>query len=767
MQKESLAINPKPLAISQKPLAKISLFGKANLTFAYWLLPIAFLLLPITSFSQETTKRPKIGLVLSGGGAKGFAHIGVLKVLEEAGVKVDYIAGTSMGAVIGGLYASGYSATQIDSIFYNTDFDELLQDYIPRSSKSFYEKRNDQMYALTLPFDKLKIGVPIALSKGMYNYNLLSKLTHKVRHVRDFNKLPIPFLCVATDIEKGEQVILKEGYLAQAMLASSAFPSLFSPVEIDGKLLIDGGVVNNYPVEEIRKMGADIVIGVDVQDDLKDRNSLKDATQILVQITNLDMVKIMKDKQKLTDIYIKPEVSDYGVISFNEGQEIVKKGEEAAFGVSQQLKKLADTTIVYKLNEVKVKKDFLQVKSISINKLDNYTRAYVLGKLRFNNGKKITYEDLKTGINNINATQNFSRISYTLERKENEDELKLSLTENPTKTFLKFGLHYDGLYKSAVLANITQKKSLFKNDVASLDLGLGDNIRYNFDYYIDNGFYWSFGIKSRFNTFNKNVTTDFRNGELLSQLGLNTINIDFSDLTNQVYLQTVFIQKFLIGAGIEHKLLRIKSDNLGNINSTFEKSSYLSVFGNMTYDSFDNKLFPKKGWMFAGDIHSFLLSSDYTNEFNRFTIAKGEIGVVKSINKKLTLKVQSEVGFSIGEDSVPFFDFVLGGYGFNTVNNFKPFYGYDFLSIAGDSYFKSCFTLDYEFYKKNHFNLAANYANVQDQLFENGNWLSKPTYNGYAIGYGLESIIGPIEIKYAWSPELNRRYAYFTVGFAF
>ena len=767
MQKESLAINPKPLAISQKPLAKISFFGKAYLTFAYCLLPIVFLLLPITSFSQETTKRPKIGLVLSGGGAKGFAHIGVLKVLEEAGVKVDYIAGTSMGAVIGGLYASGYSATQIDSIFYNTDFDELLQDYIPRSSKSFFEKRNDQMYALTLPFDKLKIGVPIALSKGMYNYNLLSKLTHKVRHVRDFNKLPIPYLCIATDIEKGEQVILKEGYLAQAMLASSAFPSLFLPVEIDGKLLIDGGVVNNYPVEEIRKMGADIVIGVDVQDDLKDRNSLKDATRILVQITNLDMIKIMKDKQKLTDIYIKPEVSDYGVISFNEGQEIVKKGEEAAFGVSQQLKKLADTTIVYKLNEVKVKKDFLQVKSISINKLDNYTRAYVLGKLRFNNGKKITYEDLKTGINNINATQNFSRISYTLERKENEDELKLSLTENPTKTFLKFGLHYDGLYKSAVLANITQKKSLFKNDVACLDLGLGDNIRYNFDYYIDNGFYWSFGIKSCFNTFNKNVTTDFRNGELLSQLGLNTINIDFSDLTNQVYLQTVFIQKFLIGAGIEHKLLRIKSDNLGNINSTFEKSSYLSVFGYMTYDSFDNKLFPKKGWMFTGDIHSFLLSSDYTNEFNRFTIAKGEIGVVKSINKKLTLKVQSEVGFSIGEDSVPFFDFVLGGYGFNSVNNFKPFYGYDFLSIAGDSYFKSCFTLDYEFYKKNHFNLAANYANVQDELFENGNWLSKPNFNGYAVGYALESIIGPIEIKYSWSPELNRGYAYFTVGFAF
>lgn len=723
-----------------------------------------------TVFAQDSIKktRPKVGLVLSGGGAKGFAHIGVLKVLEEAGVKIDYITGTSMGAVVGGLYASGYNASQIDSIFYNTNFDELLQDYIPRSSKSFYEKRNDQMYAITLPFNRFKVGIPIALSKGMYNYNLLSTLTHKVRHVRDFSKLPIPFLCIATDIEKGDQVILKEGYLPQAMLASSAFPSLFSPVEIDGKLLIDGGVVNNYPVEEIRKMGADIVIGVDVQDDLKDRNSLKDATRILVQITNLDMIKSMKEKQKLTDIYIKPNVSDYGVISFDEGQTIIKIGEDAAKEpkVFAEIEKLGDKSN-YKLNRLATGTDSIKIKKITINKLDNYTRAYVLGKLRFKNGKTICYEDLKTGINNINATQNFSRISYTIEENENEDELKLTLVENPTTTFLKFGLHYDGLYKSAVLANLTQKKSLFKNDVLSLDLILGDNIRYNLDYYIDNGFYWSFGLKSRYNTFNKNVTTDFRDGQLLDLLGLNSINIDFQDWTNQAYMQTVFIQKFLIGAGIEHKFLKIKSENLIGTNPIFENSSYLSAFGYATYDSFDNKLFPKKGLMFSGEIQSYLHSSDYTKEFSRYSIAKGEIGIAKTFFKKLTLKVQSEAGFTIGEESVHFFDFVLGGYGFNTINNLKHFYGYDFLSISADSYIKSCFTLDYEIYKKNHINLSANFANVEDNLFETGNWLSKPTYNGYAIGYALESIIGPIEIKYSWSPELSKGYTYFSVGFPF
>jgi NTE family protein len=719
--------------------------------------------------AQDTIQknRPKIGLVLSGGGAKGFAHIGVLKVLEKAGVKVDFIGGTSMGAVVGGLYASGYSATQIDSIFYNTNFDELLQDYIPRSSKSFYEKKNNEMYAISLPFHKFKIGIPIALSKGMYNYSLLTKLTHKVRHVRDFNQLPIPFICIATDIEKGEEVVLNSGYLAQAMLASSAFPSLFHPVEIDGKLLIDGGVINNYPVEELRKMGADIIIGVDVQDNLKDRNSLNDATRILVQITNLDMIKKMEEKIKITDIYIKPDVSEFGVISFNQGRDIIKKGEEAALLNIKKLKELSAISNEYQPNNLKVKKDTLLIKSVSLNRVENYTRAYIMGKLHLKNGEKISYDDLKTGINNINATQNFSRINYTLESYQEADELKLNLTENPIKTYFKFGLHYDGLYKSALLVNLTRKNNLFKNDVLSLDVGLGDNIRYNFDYYIDNGFYWSFGLKSRYNQFNKNVTTDFSDGEILDQLGLNSINIDFADFSNQAYVQTVFIQKFLIGAGLELKNLKINSENLEAINPIFENSLYTSLFGYMKYDSYDNKLFPKKGWFFAGDIQSFIYSTDYTNEFNRFSIAKGEIGFVKTFFNKIAVKIDSDAGFAFGNDSVHFFDFVLGGYGFNTINNFKHFYGYDFLSISADSFIKSCFTFDYEFYKKNHVNFSANYANVEDDLFVTGNWLSQPKYSGYAVGYALESIIGPIEIKYTWSPEQSKGFTFVSVGFWF
>lgn len=732
---------------------------------------IAFILFSFftlaSGFSQEQKTeepRPKIGLVLSGGGAKGLAHIGVLKVLEQAGVKIDFIGGTSIGAVIGGLYASGYSANQIDSIFTQTNFDELLTDFIPRSSKNFYEKRSDELYALTLPFQNGKIGIPTAYTKGMYYYNLLNRLTYNVKDIRDFNKLPIPFLCVATNIETGKEVILRSGYLPQAMLASSALPTLISPVEIDGKLLIDGGVVNNYPVEAVRKAGADIIIGVDVQDGLKDRNGLKDVAKILVQISNLDMIEKMKKNKEETDIYIKPDVSNFGVISFNDLDEIVKRGEDGAISVYEKIKALAYDPNGYVVN-TNTAGDSLKIKSININKLQNYTRAYVIGKLGFKPGQYISYDDIKIGMDNLSATQNFSSITYTVDKNYLENDLNITLVENPVKTFLKFGLHYDGLFKTAVLVNITHKKTFFKNDVFLLDLILGDNLRYNFNYYVDNGFYWSYGFNSSFNAFNKNVLVDFQNQP--SDINSDRINIDYSDFTNQLYAQTIFVRKFLVGAGFEFKHLKIKSETIEKADPTIENSDYISAFGYMKFDSFDNKYFPKKGWYFAGDFHSYFYSKDFTNAFIPFSIAKGEAGIAKTFYKRMTLKAQAEAGIFMGSRSIPFFDFILGGYGFIPLNNLRYFYGYNFLSIAGDSYIKSTFTLDYEIFKKNHINFAANYANVEDYLYESTDWLSKPKYSGYAIGYGLETLIGPIEVKYTWSPELTKGFTFVTVGFYF
>ncbi len=327
-------------------------------------------------------------------------------------------------------------------------------------------------------------------------------------------------------------------------------------------------------------------------------------------------------------------------------------------------------------------------------------------------------------------------------------------------------MHYDNLFKSGILVNLTNKKTLFKNDISSIDIVLGDNFRYNFDYYLDNGFYWSFGIKSCFNQFNRNVAND-PSKPYYWNANVNNINLDFSDVTNQIYLQTLFAQKFLIGAGIEQKYLKIESETLSNSSPKIDKSNYTSVYSYLRYDSFDSKYFPKKGLFLSSDLQSYLLSSNYTGKFQPFSIVKADCGFATTITKNLSLNVQAEGGFSFGGDSVSFFDFVLGGYGNNKLNNFRPFYGYDFVSLAANSYLKTSATLDYEIFKKNHLSFSANYANLENNLFESLDWISLPKYSGYAIGYGLETVIGPIEIKHSFSPETGKSYTWFSIGFWF
>ncbi|MFL9845233.1 patatin-like phospholipase family protein [Flavobacterium rhizosphaerae] len=720
----------------------------------------------ISGQEEQPNHKPKIGVVLSGGGAKGLAHIGVLKVLEEAGVEISYIGGTSMGAIVGGLYASGYSAKELDSIFKGLDSDAMLQDYTPRGSQSFFEKRNDEIYALTLPFKGFRIGIPTALSKGLYNYTTVNRLTDRVRHIRDFNNLPIPFVCIATDVETGEEVVLRNGVLPDAILASGAFPSLYSPVEIDGRLLIDGGVTNNYPIEEVKKMGADIIIGVDVQDPLKTRDQIKGATGILVQINNYQMIKKMEGKRKATDIYIKPDISDFSVISFNDGGAIIDKGEEAARKIIDTLKTLGVGQPIV-VPHIPVQ-DSITIGQIHIEGVTHYTRSYVIGKLNFKPGTKISYEKFNLGISNLNATENFTGIHYCFEQGKEGEDLKLTLQENPINRYLKFGLHYDGLFKSALLVNITQKNFIRHNDAASLDVMLGDNFRYNFDYYFDNGFYVSYGLHSHFYEFNRNISSEYTLGKDLSEvLGVDTFNVHYSDFNNQLYVQTIFKQLFLLGGGAEFRHVKIKSETIQGINPIFDDSNYFSLYGYLKFDSYDNKYFPTQGYYFSGQAKAYLYSSDYNNEFNRFSIIKGELGTAKTIAKNLTLKVHSETGFTLGEKEGNTFDFILGGYGYHMSNNFRHFFGYDFLSISGNSYIKGDLTFDYEFIHKNHFNITANYANIGNNLYKEGKLFSLPQYKGYAVGYGMESIIGPLEIKHSWSPQTGHHYTWFSIGFWF
>lgn len=742
---------------------------KLNLVFF-----LLFLVYNLNSIHAQEDEQPKVGLVLSGGGAKGFAHIGALKVIDSLGIKIDYISGTSMGAIIGSLYATGYSGKQLESLFNTIDFDELINDKFPRASKPFYERDNSEKYAVSLPFDRFNISLPSALSRGQNVYNLLYQMMLPVNNVRDFENLPIPFFCIATNIETGESIIMDKGNLAEAVTASGALPSLFQPVIIDDKILIDGGVTNNFPVEELRAKGMDIIIGVDVQDALKDRESLKSAPEILLQINNFRTINAMKKKASLTDIYIKPDIAEFSVVSFSEGEDIIANGEAAARANIAELLKVKKQQSTYSEKPKLQLLDSIKINSINFTGNERYTRAYLLGKLKFKDNEKISYNDFKEGVNNLIATNNFNTLRYYLEPSSNNKGYNLmgEIRESEVSTFLRLGVHYDGLYKSAALANITKKRLLFNNDIASLDIILGDNSRYNFDYFIDKGFYISIGVKSRYNSFNKNINPLLaleEDSPLLT--GLNKIDVELTDFTNQIYLQTIFRKDFALRAGAEYKRLKITSETIIDNNQedefTFENTDYFSVYGNLIFDDYDNFNFPKSGFYFNGDFHLYLNASDFNTDFQQFSIAKANIGYAFSFTDQLALKTETSGGFKIGDNSTTTLGFGLGGYGKNFINNFQSFYGYDYLALSGDSFVKATFTLDYEIFKKHHILLAANYANIEDGIFETGEWITAPDYSGYALGYSLETFLGPLEGKYTYSPETGDGYWFFNLGFWF
>lgn len=724
-------------------------------------------------FAQNPVKKnPKVGLVLSGGGAKGLAHIGVLKAIDSLGVRIDYIGGTSMGAAVGGLYASGYSAQQLDSIFRKIDFDVLLGDKVPRASKTFQERKNAEKYAASLPFNNFKIQLPSSISRGQNVFNLFTKLTMNVREVSDFSKLPIPFYCMATDMETGASVLLDHGNLAEAIAISSTLPTLFQPVEYNGVLLMDGGIANNYPVELLSTKDLDYIIGVNVQEDLLSKDEIKSVSEILTQISNFRTVEAMKEKIQLTDLYIEPNVEGYSIISFNKGSEIIERGEMSVVPFLDELSAIAKTQNFQKPAFKPPVLDSLKINKVKIVGNEKYTNAYVFGKLRFRHNETLSFEDFKNGVNNLLATNNFKSFRYDFSLSEDEGyDLYGRIKETTNTSFLKLGVHYDQIFQSSVLLNFTQKQLLLKNDVLSLDFIFGDNSRINFDYYIDKGFYWSIGLNAKFTRFEYDINPLFFDRSLPAELNTE-IPTTFSDFTGSFFVETLIERDFSFKIGATFNRLNIYATSPLLI-STFQNSRYKIVesdFSNVNvlfkYDTIDNIFFPSSGFLFEGGMDLYLTASNI-DEFSQFSVLKANISKAFSVTKDLSFLIGTEGGFMVGNDKIPTLNFGLGGYTHHEIINNGTFFGYDFFSLSGNSFVKAYFNADYEFYKRHHINISGNFSNIGNDIFLNEEWLTLPSYSGYALGYGLETIFGPIELKFHWSPETDYTGVLVNLGYWF
>lgn len=308
----------------------------------------------------EPQERPKIGLALGGGGAKGGAHVGVLKVLEELNVPVDYIAGTSIGGIVGGLYATGLTADELADTIANIDWNEALRDKPPRRDLSFRKKEEDARYLFDLELGIGKGGIkwPSGFISGQNLFFLLQSMTLNVADVTDFRRLPIPFAAVATNVNTGEMAVLDSGYLATALRATMAIPGVFAPVEMDGMLLIDGGLVNNLPVDVVKAMGADVVIAVDLGAPLEAREVGESMIQIYQQTMRMLTRPNVKSRLEMADLVINPGVADFGTMAFGDIVEIMEQGFEAAADLSDELTKYSIDPASYQALRQSQRRDY-------------------------------------------------------------------------------------------------------------------------------------------------------------------------------------------------------------------------------------------------------------------------------------------------------------------------------------------------------------------------------------------------------------------------
>ena len=444
------------------------------------------LLFPLWGFSQEQSApaRPKLGLVLSGGGAKGFAHIGVLKVLEEAGLRPDMISGTSMGGIIGGLYSIGYSADTLYQIVRSQNWSRVLSDQIDLNEVLFEEKPFFKNEFLELPLQKGKVAPPSGLIEGQQIEQLLSKLALPVFNQENFSAFPIPFLCVAANVATGEPVVLDSGYLPDALRTTMAIPSVFTVVNRDSQVLVDGGLVRNFPVVELVERGAEVIIGVYTGARSSSQDKLTSFSDILYQSGFLMSIKDAEAQLPYLRLLLEPDLSALGADRFDSYEAIIAAGEQEARKFISVLKHLADS--LNALGPVPPKStlqylDSIFIDLIEINGNQFLEGAEILGRSGLEPGAWHTAEDLDYAVRHLYGTNLFRKVNYWLKEEYGQTRLVLRCKEK-LPAVLKTSILYDSYGDGGFLFSLTARNKLLPASRAMFIGQVAENYLFRLNY---------------------------------------------------------------------------------------------------------------------------------------------------------------------------------------------------------------------------------------------------------------------------------------------
>ncbi len=683
--------------------------------------------------------------------------IGALRVIEESGIKIDYISGTSMGAIIGSMYALGYTVDEIESYMRKVDWDALLNNEIPRNRLSYFDRKTESRYLLTFPFENGKVRLPGGFNYAQYILKQLSYLTQQSHQYESFRDFPIPFLCVATNLENGEMKVFEDGSLSDALRASSAFPSLFTPYELDGNLYVDGGMVNNYPVQPLKERGMDYIIGIDVQDFLYEKEELNSVIRILEQTGSFVNANEYLEQLEYTDLLIKPDISGASLTTFELFDILVARGEEAARLQFTELLRIASedqSTPLDRSTCEAIPLEEFYVQSINIDGLKIYDEDYIFGKLRVDSGAICNIAQLEQGLDQLYGSKYFKSLKYHISPADTGYVLHLNVVEDKKLAEFRLGLHYDTDYKTALLVNFTKRNMLFKNSRFSAEIALGDNPRANMSYFIDRGLVPSIGLKFRANRFQTKIYED---REPISA-------ISYTDFSVDLFLQSTIKDMLAIGGGIQLEGVDISKSIISTTGSD-KYGNYINYYGFLDFDAFDNVNYPTKGTKGSFSARIIAEHDAFQKFYRPSSVIDFSLGQAIKLTDRIAFTGSAKGIFTLGADLNYPYNIFLGSMGKNYVNYITPFIGYRFMELPGrnaiilraDAYFQLW---------KNHYILGkANWGKLENSFQQTLN--SDVLLDGYSIGYSYNSPLGPLEISVMSSTNHSDIYLYISMGFWF
>ena len=725
------------------------------------------LLLPFSLYSQE--QRKKVGVVLSGGGAKGMAHIKALKVIEEAGIPIDYIAGTSMGAIVGGLYAIGYTPEQLDSMVRKQNWTFLLSDRIKRRAMSLTDRVRSEKFIVSIPFTKSPKDAASSggIIKGQNLANLFSDLTMGYHDSINFDKLPIPFACVAANVVNGEQIIFHNGILSTAMRASMAIPGVFTPVRQDSMVLVDGGIVNNYPADVVKAMGADVIIGVDVQNALKKADKLNSAPDILGQIVDITCQSNHEKNVDLTDTYIRVNVDGYSSASFTPAaiDTLMRRGEEAAkaqWNSLLALKKkigISDNYVPKRhgpyssLSNVRT----IYVTDISFSGVEADDKKWLMKKCNLKENSNITTQQIEQALYQLRGSQSYSSASYTLTDTPEGYHLNFLLQTKYEKR-INLGIRFDSEEIASLLINGTADLKTHIPSRLSLTGRLGKQYAARIDYTLEPMQQRNFNFSYMFQYNDINI---YEEGE-------RAYNTTYKYHLAEFGFSDVWYKNFRFGLGFRFEYYKYKDFLFKKpefIGLDVESEHFLSYFAQVHYNTYDKGYFPSKGSDFKAAYSLYTDNMAQYNEQAPFSALSASWASVIPATRRFSI-IPSIYGRVLIGKGIPYpLKNAIGGevYGFYIPQQL-PFAGVTNMELMENSIIITSLKFRQRMGSIHYLTLTGNYGLTDSHFFE---ILKGKQLFGISAGYGMDSVFGPLEISLGYSNQTDKGSCFVNLGYYF